>query len=223
VCTALRADERTARVPVSFVIDEYVGLAAYMSRPALNRLAGDGPVTDSAALKTDPLKERELHEAVRGIPGIFMISLQRRSYDMFRNLVDQNIMTMVWFYCGFAAIISFGVAYNASRITLSERSHELATLRVLGFHQSEVARILVGELALLTLLGLPLGVLFGYGLSLFMIESFTTDLFQMPFGLTAVTVGQAVLVVVASAAISCVLVARRVTALDLVRVLKTRE
>jgi putative ABC transport system permease protein len=214
---------RTARVPVSFVIDEYVGLAAYMSRPALNRLAGDGPVTDSAALKTDPLKERELYQAVRGIPGIFTISLQRRSYEMFRKLVDQNIMTMVWFYCGFAAIISFGVAYNASRITLSERSHELATLRVLGFHQGEVARILVGELAILTLLGLPLGVLFGYGLSLFMIDSFTTDLFQMPFGLTTATVGKAMLVVVASAAISCVLVARRVTALDLVRVLKTRE
>jgi putative ABC transport system permease protein len=160
---------------------------------------------------------------VRGIPGIFTISLQRRSYEMFRKLVDQNIMTMVWFYCGFAAIISFGVAYNASRITLSERSHELATLRVLGFHQGEVARILVGELAILTLLGLPLGVLFGYGLSLFMIDSFTTDLFQMPFGLTTATVGKAMLVVVASAAISCVLVARRVTALDLVRVLKTRD
>lgn len=214
---------RSAGVRVTFVIDEYVGLAAYMARAALNRVAGDGPVADSAALKIDPLEERQLYEAVRDIPGIFTISLQRRSYEMFRYLIDQNIMTMVWFYCGFAAVISFGVAYNASRITLSERSHELATLRVLGFHQGEVARILVGELALLTILGMPLGVLFGYGMSLFMIDRFTTDLFQMPFGLTAATVGQAVIVVGIAAAVSCAMVARRVTELDLVRVLKTRE
>jgi putative ABC transport system permease protein len=56
-----------------------------------------------------------------------------------------------------------------------------------------------------------------------MIDRFTTDLFQMPFGLTTATVGKAILVVGAAAAISCILVARRVSGLDLVRVLKTRE
>jgi putative ABC transport system permease protein len=210
-------------VPIAFVIDEYVGLAAYMDRTALNRLAGDGPVAASAAMKIDPTRERELFHAVRDIPGIFTISLQRHAYLKFRELVDQNIMTMVWFYCGFAAIIAFGVAYNASRITLSERSHELATLRVLGYHRTEVARILVGELVLLTLLAIPLGVLVGYGLSLYMIDRFTTDLFQMPFGLTAETIGKAILVVGGAALVSCLLVARNVANLDLVRVLKTRE
>ena len=219
----LEGRRRTARVPVAFVIDEYVGLAAYMDRTALNRLAGDGPVAASAAMKIDPTRERELFHAVRDIPGIFTISLQRHAYLKFRELVDQNIMTMVWFYCGFAALIAFGVAYNASRITLSERSHELATLRVLGYHRTEVARILVGELVLLTLLGIPLGVLVGYGLSLYMIERFTTDLFQMPFGLTAATIGQAILVVGGAALVSCLMVARNVANLDLVRVLKTRE
>ncbi|MEQ1756403.1 MAG: ABC transporter permease [Micropepsaceae bacterium] len=214
---------RVSEVRVSSVIDEYVGLAAYMERSSLNRIAGDGSVADSAALKIDTLREKELYDKARQIPGLFTISLQRRAYDMFRYLVDQNIMTMVWFYCGFAAVISFGVAYNASRITLSERSHELATLRVLGFHRSEVARILVGELALLTFIALPVGILMGYGLSLFMIDRFTTDLFQMPFGLTTQTIGMAVIVVVGAAAISCAMVARRVSDLDLVRVLKTRE
>ena len=219
----LEGRRRVARVPIAFVIDEYVGLAAYMDRTALNRLAGDGPVAASAAMKIDPTRERELFHAVRDIPGIFTISLQRHAYLKFRELVDQNIMTMVWFYCGFAAIIAFGVAYNASRITLSERSHELATLRVLGYHRTEVARILVGELVLLTLLAIPLGVLVGYGLSLYMIDRFTTDLFQMPFGLTAETIGKAILVVGGAALVSCLLVARNVANLDLVRVLKTRE
>ena len=55
----------------------------------------------------------------------------------------------------FAGIIAFGVVYNAARISLSERSRELASLRVLGFTRGEISLILLGELALLTLVALP--------------------------------------------------------------------
>ena len=57
----------------------------------------------------------------------------------------------------FAAIIAFGVVYNAARVSLSERGRELASLRVLGFTRGEIAYILLGELAVLTLAALPLG------------------------------------------------------------------
>ena len=65
----------------------------------------------------------------------------------------------------FAGVIAFGVVYNAARVSLSERSRELASLRVLGFTRAEISLILLGELALLTLAALPVGALFGYGLS----------------------------------------------------------
>ena len=48
----------------------------------------------------------------------------------------------------FAGIIAFGVVYNAARVSLSERSRELASLRVLGFTRAEISLILLGELAL---------------------------------------------------------------------------
>jgi putative ABC transport system permease protein len=211
------------RVRVTRIIDEYVGLAAYMNRTALNRMTGDGAVADSAWLKIDPEREDALFARVKELPGLFTIALQRRAFEMFRSLLDQNMMTMVSFYVGFAGIIAFGVAYNASRITLSERAHELATLRVLGYHKREVALILVGELALLTLAGLPLGCLIGYGLAWLMNELFTTDLYQLPFGLAPATYGWSSLVVVVATAVSCAVVARRVQTLDLVRVLKARD
>lgn len=216
---------RRARKPVRVtrVIDEYVGLMAYMDRSALNRLTGDGDVADGAWLQVDPAEEEALFARVKETPGLFTISLQRRAYQMFRALLDQNMMTMVWFYVGFAAVIAFGVAYNASRITLSERAHELATLRVLGYHKREVALILVGELALLTLAALPLGCVIGYGLTILIITLFTTDLYQMPFGLAPRTYGWSAIVVIVSAAVSCAIVAWRIRTLDLVRVLKTRE
>lgn len=211
------------QVRVTRIIDEYVGLSAYMNRAALNRLTGDGEVADAAWLKIDPLEQDALFARVKETPGLFTISLQRHAYQKFRELLDQNMMTMVWFYVGFAAVIAFGVAYNASRITLSERAHELATLRVLGYHKREVALILVGELALLTLLALPLGCLIGFGLAVYMIEMFTTDLYQMPFGLAPATYGWSTIVILIAAGISCAVVAWRIQHLDLVRVLKTRD
>ena len=64
----------------------------------------------------------------------------------------------------FAGIIAFGVVYNAARVSLSERSRELASLRVLGFTRAEISLILLGELAVLTLVALPVGGVIGYSL-----------------------------------------------------------
>ncbi len=50
------------------------------------------------------------------------------------------------------------MVYNATRIALSERGHELATLRVLGFTRWEISYILLGEAALLMLVALPVGL-----------------------------------------------------------------
>ena len=72
---------------------------------------------------------------------------------------------MIVFNMLFAGVIAFGVVYNAARIALSERSRELASLRVLGFTRGEISSILLGELALLTLVGMPLGLLMGAGLA----------------------------------------------------------
>lgn len=210
-------------VRVNRVISEYVGLAAYMDRAALNRLTGDGAVADSAWLKVDRGKESALFWQVKRTPGIFTVSLQRQAHEKFRALLDQNVGTTLVSYVGFAAVIAFGVAYNASRITLSERAHDLATLRVLGYHRREVALILVGELALLTLVALALGCFIGYGFSVLMVGLFATDLYQISFGLAPATYAWSAIVVIVSTVISCAVVAWRVRSLDLVRVLKARD
>ncbi len=219
----LEGRRATAEVAIHRVLNEYVGLAAYMDLGALNRLTRDGAVADSAWLMTDPTRESALFRQVKQTPGIFTLSLQRRAYEKFRLLLDQNMVTMLGFYVGFAAVIVFGVAYNASRITYSERAKELATLRVLGYFKHEVALILVGELALLTLIAVAIGCPLGYGLARLIIELFTTDLYQMPFGLAPATYAWSAIVVMVSASISCGMVAWRVQRLDMVRVLKARD
>jgi putative ABC transport system permease protein len=86
-----------------------------------------------------------------------------------------------------------------------------------------VARVLFTELALLTIIAQPLGWLIGYWLGWITVQSFSSDLYTTPFIIEIATYAKASLVSMAAAAASALAVRRRIDALDLVAVLKTRE
>jgi putative ABC transport system permease protein len=123
----------------------------------------------------------------------------------------------------FASVIAFGVVYNAARVSLSERSRELASLRVLGFTRGEISLILLGELALLTLAALPVGALFGYGLAALIVQSIQSEVYRFPMYVSRQAVAWSFLGIIAAAVVSALSVRRRLDTLDLVAVLKVRE
>jgi putative ABC transport system permease protein len=127
------------------------------------------------------------------------------------------------FNIGFAGIIAYGVVYNAARIVLSERTRDLASLRVLGFSRAEVSAILLGEIAVIVVIAMPLGLLIGQGLGAALIAASETELYRFPLIVTNRTRLFAVGVVLTAAAVSSLIVRRRVNRLDLIGVLKTRE
>jgi putative ABC transport system permease protein len=109
------------------------------------------------------------------------------------------------------------------RIALSERGRELASLRVLGFKQNEIAYILLGEMGLLILVAIPVGLLIGYGLCAYLAFAFDTDLYRVPLVLGIQVYAFAALVVIISALLSAGLIWRNLAHLDMVAVLKTKE
>jgi putative ABC transport system permease protein len=149
--------------------------------------------------------------------------VKRDQLAAFRKTTGNNIGIIRKLYFVLATIVAFGVVYNSARIALSERSRELATLRVVGFSLPEVRGVLVGELAVLVLLALPAGLLFGRGLALFIMSSFSTETVRLPILINASTYSIAVLVVLTAAVCSFALVSRMLAKLDLVGVLKARD
>jgi len=123
----------------------------------------------------------------------------------------------------FAGIIAFGVVYNAARVSLSERSRELASLRVLGFTRAEISLILMGELALLTLVALPVGGVFGYSLAAAIVRTVDSEVFRFPLYISRQAVALAFLGIIGAAVISGSIVRRKLDQLDLVAVLKISE
>jgi len=151
------------------------------------------------------------------------VMLRRAALESFEDTLAEMFGMMRGISTIFAAVIAFGVVYNGARISLSERSRELASLRVLGFTRAEISYILLGELAVVTALAIPVGMLFGYGLAWSMVESMNTEVWRMPLVILPRTYTFAVVSIVVATLISGLVVRRRLDRLDLIEVLKTRE
>jgi putative ABC transport system permease protein len=212
----------TRQVPVADVIKSYFGLTVFMDLQALDELM-HGPQLTGVHVAYDDLRQGELFAAIKSTPGIGSIALQRHALARFRETIAQNINYTVTVYVALAVIIAFGVVYNSARIQLSEHARELASLRVLGFTRGEVSRVLLTELALLTLAAIPLGWIIGYGFGWLLIQAFSSDLYRVPFTIERATYAKASMVVLLATAASALIVRRRIDTLDLIAVLKTRE
>lgn len=210
-------------LPVVEVVGSFFGTGAYIDRGELGRLMQEGPLVSGAYLKVDPALEAELFRAVKQRPMIAGISFRSAVLRNFQRLVEENILVFHFYNLGLSAIIVFGVVYNNARLSFSERARELATMRVLGYRRSEVSYILLGELIVLALLSLPLGVAIGLGFARYIAAAFSSDIYTIPFAVSTSTVGLALGAVLAASIASGLLVRRRVDRLDLIRVLKSRE
>lgn len=146
-------------------MEDFFYLHGTMDFTALARLMREAPSVTSVSLSVDPDKLDALYDAVKAIPTVSGMGLQRGALANFRRLLAPIETKMGVIYAGFAAIIAIGVVYSSALIALSERARELASLRVLGFTRGEALRMLLVELGLLTVLAQPLGWAAGYLLS----------------------------------------------------------
>jgi putative ABC transport system permease protein len=213
----------TAVLPVARVVDEFIGARAYAAPETAERLARDASPSGAALLRIDPLQRGAILRKLKDMPGVLGVTERTAAFAKFERMIDDNLYTMMFFYISFASAIAVGVVYNSARILFSEREHELATMRVLGYYRSEVGVVLLGELGLLVVAAVPPGCVLGYGLAHLMIALFSSDLFRLPFAPERSTYGLATLVVVAAALATATAVALRVRRLDMVEVLKAHD
>jgi putative ABC transport system permease protein len=219
----LSGERRAVRVPVTQIIQSYIGLMAYMDIDALAHISGTGPRISGASISIDRSRLDDFYAAVKRTPGIAAVALENLTLEKFRGTMQQNMNIQMIVYLTLSTIIAFGVVYNSARIQLSERARELAILRVLGFGRREVSNVLLIEIAAVVLVAQPVGWAVGAGIGLFVTRSLASDIFRVPFVVSNSTFAISTLVVGTAALLSALIVRRRVDRLDLIQVLKTRE
>jgi putative ABC transport system permease protein len=210
-------------VPIRGLLTDYAGVAAYMDLGSLRKLMREGATVNGAYLSIDDSKWVDFMRKIKETPRAAVVLVKKEQLAAFRNSIGQSIGLIRKLYLTLAVIVAFGVVYNSARIALSERSRELATLRVVGFTLREVSAVLLGELGMLVLTALPLGLLFGRGLAIFIMSSFSTETVRMPLVISTGTYSVAVTVVLTAAGLSFAVVSRMLRKLDMVGVLKARD
>ncbi len=210
-------------LPVIAVAESLMGAPAYMELGALNRALKEPLRISGAYLRVDEAGAVRIYQTLKDMPMVAGVSVKSESLAALKVVMDRGAGAMRYVMATIAAVITFGVIYNAARVAQAERARDLASLRVLGFTRAEVAFVLLGELAAVTLLALPLGGAMGYGLSFAIAAGFSTDIYQIRASFSPESYGRAILVVLAAALVSGWLVKRDIDRADMVSALKTRD
>ena len=219
----LEGRRRVLRMPLAGVVSEPFGVQAYLPLASLDRALGEGERVSGAVLSVDSAVLPELFESLQSRPAVVAVSQRRIGMRNFYDSMAETILTFTLIATLFGVVITAGVVYSSARVALSERSRDLASLRVLGFTEAEVGYLLLGELALLTVLAIPLGFLLGNGLITLLVFGYDSDLFRIPHYVSAATYGIAGVTTLATALLCGSLIWRRIRRLDLIGVLKAHD
>jgi putative ABC transport system permease protein len=219
----LEGNRSSRTLTISGLVDDLLGLSAYMNNNALHRMMHESAVLTGADLLVDSAYTQTLSQTLKYLPAVAGVAFKEAARDAFRDVIAASMIQTMGIIVLAAAIVAFGVVYNAARVALSERSRELASLRVIGFTRAEISFILLSELALLTVAALPVGTALGWGLIQSIAGFADTEVYRMPVVFSWPPVAWACLTVIVASACSGLVVRRRLDRLDLVEVLKISQ
>ncbi|WP_179137600.1 ABC transporter permease [Candidatus Entotheonella palauensis] len=216
--------ERARRdIVVQAMVNELMGLSAYMELRALRRFLREGETISAVSMAVEAVRANEVYTQLKALPKVVTVSVKAVALQSFKDTTATFVLVFTGILTVFAVIIAIGIVYNNARITLAERAWELASLRVLGFTQGEVSRLLLAELSLEILVAIPLGWWLGYQFVAAILAEHQTEMFRIPPIISARSYALATLAIMVSAIVSALIVRRRIDHLDLVEVLKTHE
>lgn len=175
--TLVRDETEEVEATVTAVVENYLYHYVYMTPEVYRQLFQEDPAYSTIFLRTDVTREEESAMAekllaIEEVTGVSFVSdLQDQVSDMMRSL-DMVVVVLVIS----AGLLAFIVLYNLNNISIIERRRELATLKVLGFYDGEVASYIYRENIWLTLIGMVLGMGIGFVLHKFIIRTCEVDM-----------------------------------------------
>lgn len=178
------SDTKSHTVTVEAIAENYLYHYVYMTPALYEQLYGSEPDYNKLLLKfQDTSKEaqeqlgNELLSDDRVSSVSFVTELESKVQDMMRSLD-----LVVWVLIISAGLLAFVVLYNLNNINVTERRRELATIKVLGFYDNEVAEYVYRENVFLTVFGITAGIALGIVLHQFVIRTCEIDMIM--FGRT---------------------------------------
>ncbi len=178
------SDTEMKPVEISYIVENYLYNYIFLSTDTYQGLFQENPQMTSILLLSKSQTEEEESNlgatliASKGCSGVsFTKDFNKKLTDLMSHF---NII--VWVLIISAGLLAFVVLYNLNNINITERKRELATIKLLGFYDGEVAAYVYRENVLLTSIGAVIGVILGIILHGYVVKTIEVDI--MMFGRT---------------------------------------
>lgn len=178
IITLKDGDTRRYTAVVSAVSENYLNNFLYMTSGVYEELYGTEPVYNNLFMNLDEeaaLTEEELSGRLLEMENVTGVTLVSNLHAQVENMM-RSLDLVVWVLIVAAGLLAYVVLYNLNNINITERRRELATLKVLGFYNLEVAEYVYRENVLLTVFGVLFGAVFGFLLHRYMILTLEVDM-----------------------------------------------
>jgi putative ABC transport system permease protein len=219
----LQGKKRQLNLFVEYLVEDYTGLMAYTNFKVFQSLTGESRMYHGAYIRTDPLLWPDLFEEIKSIPEISVTVVKKDQLQAFRKSTGNNMNILTQLYITLSIIVAFGVVYNHTRITLSERQRDLSTMLVMGMKRLEIFVLLLTELLLVLMVAVPLGFLMGIGLIYLITNSLQTETVRLPILLNLSSFTMGILILLVASMSSFMIVMRSIGSMNHLDVLKARD
>ncbi|MBC3887298.1 FtsX-like permease family protein [Acetobacterium paludosum] len=171
-------DDQSHEVVLGAITENYLENYIYLSPEVYERVYGE-PLKVNIAYVNIPNTSTDLENAIAkdwlekdGVVNVnFTGNIVKSSNDSMSSL---SIVVVVMILS--AGALATVVLYNLTNINISERVREIATIRVLGFYDSEVYTYIFRENIVLSCIGIFVGLFLGVLLNTFIINTVETDI-----------------------------------------------
>lgn len=178
-------DDKTATpvgdVRVAGIVENYLNHYIYMTPNVYKALYGETASLNAALIKTEADADAsQIAKNILSINGVTSVSMSATAEEQVNTMMD-NLTVIIAVMIIAAGLLAFIVLYNLNNINITERRRELATLKVLGFYDGELAAYVYRENVILTILGVLFGLVLGTVLHFFVMRTIETE--YVMFGL----------------------------------------
>lgn len=221
----LKKGDDIVDVKISIIVENYVRHYLYLAPDLYEELFGGAPDYNQLLMKYQDMSgnyETALGEKIMTYDGVAAISFTSDLIDQIDNMLRSLDIVIVVLIVS-AGLLAFVVLYNLNNINITERQRELATLKVLGFFDGEVASYVYRENMVLTLFGVIAGMGIGTFLHHCVIQTVEVDLMMFGRNVFPRSYGWSALITLAFALFVNFMMFYRLRKIDMIESLKSVE
>lgn len=205
-------------VEVADIIKQNLGINGYMNIHYMEKHLVDKGMVTGALIHSKDI-DRSKIENGKNIASVESTEDLINTSKEFLQITMGSVFLMVIF----AGIMGFGIIYNATIISISERTIEFSTLEILGFSKMKIFKIILKETILMAVFGILIGIPLGIKTVELLADALQSDLYtldpHLPVKVHIITTTTTIFFI----ALSQLFIIKKINNLDLLEVLKSRD